>query len=142
MVLLGELGKVTAVSAPMESEPWGFESANRFTNIGVNLRTELTARELLTGLQAIERRLDPEGAHRNPDGSYRDRQLDLDLIAFGSETSDDPDCTLPHPRMHLREFVLRPMVEVWPEWRHPVLRLSAAQLLQELSNNTAPESVK
>ncbi len=56
------------------------------------------------------------------------RTLDLDLIAHGRIVSDDPELTLPHPRAHERLFVMGPLAQIAPEWRHPVLRRTAAEL--------------
>jgi 2-amino-4-hydroxy-6-hydroxymethyldihydropteridine diphosphokinase len=60
------------------------------------------------------------------------RTLDLDIIAIGSLVRVDPDPILPHPRAHLRAFVLAPMVDVAPGWVHPLLHRTAAQLLADL----------
>jgi 2-amino-4-hydroxy-6-hydroxymethyldihydropteridine diphosphokinase len=60
------------------------------------------------------------------------RTLDLDLIAIGDLVRDAPDPILPHPRAHLRAFVLAPLADVAPDWVHPVLRRSAAALLADL----------
>ena len=56
------------------------------------------------------------------------RTLDLDLIAYGRVVSDDPALTLPHPRAHERLFVMGPLAEITPRWRHPVLGLTAQEL--------------
>ena len=56
------------------------------------------------------------------------RTLDLDLIAYGRQVIDAPGLTLPHPRAHERRFVMGPLAEIAPEWRHPVLGLTAAEL--------------
>ncbi len=60
------------------------------------------------------------------------RTLDLDIIAIGDIVRPDPDPVLPHPRAHLRGFVLRPLAEVAPGWMHPVLRRSVEELIAEL----------
>lgn len=60
------------------------------------------------------------------------RTLDLDIIAMGDLVRDKPDPVLPHPRAHLRAFVLAPLVDVAPHWVHPVLGLTAAELLAAL----------
>jgi 2-amino-4-hydroxy-6-hydroxymethyldihydropteridine diphosphokinase len=58
--------------------------------------------------------------------------LDLDLLDYRGERIDSPDLILPHPRMHHRRFVLEPLAEIAPEWRHPISGLTARQLLAEL----------
>ncbi len=100
-------------SSIVESGAWGFESANPFLNIGVEIETALPPLELLERLRAIERETAPEGnAHRNADGSYRDRYLDIDLIFYGSLRMETPELTLPHPRWRQRPFVCAPIAEL------------------------------
>lgn len=92
----------------IDSEPWGYDSGNRYLNIGVAFETDLTPHALLQATQHIERQCGAT-AHRAPDGSYLDRTLDIDIIAVDNLHIDTPELTLPHPRMHLREFVLAPL---------------------------------
>lgn len=117
------------VSDPVESEPWGYDSPNRYLNTGITVETTLSPRQLLDRLQQIEQTLchDP---HRKPDGSYADRGLDIDIITAECHPADrepytiishDPALTLPHPRMQLRQFVLIPLRQLHPDWIHPLL---------------------
>jgi 2-amino-4-hydroxy-6-hydroxymethyldihydropteridine diphosphokinase len=129
--LLSLLGNVEA-TCPVESDPWGYDSANRYLNVGVNLSTDIPALALHGCLQRIERFIDPDGRHRHADGSYADRLIDIDLIAYGQELIQTPQLTVPHPRMQSREFVLLPMARLMPRWRHPLLKLTAAELLEKL----------
>lgn len=97
-----------------ESEPWGFVSPNRFLNIGVEISSRLTPIELLHALQGIERLVadrfaDCGNAHRNPDGSYSDRYIDIDIIFYGNLAVDSPELTIPHPHYNERDFVVRPL---------------------------------
>ncbi len=100
-------------SSVVESEPWGFESENRFLNTGVEIETSLAPEALLARLQEIERSEAPEGnIHRNADGSYRDRYLDIDIIFFGELTIETQELTVPHPRWRERPFVTAPVREL------------------------------
>ncbi len=100
-------------SSVVESEPWGFDSENRFLNTGVEIETSLAPEALLARLKEIERSEAPEGnIHRNPDGSYRDRYLDIDIIFFGELTIETPELTVPHPRWRERPFVTAPVREL------------------------------
>lgn len=126
------------VSSPIVTEPWGFESDSLFINIGVTVTTELAPEHLLDLLQSIEQSIDTS-PHRNPDGSYRDRRIDIDLIAVDTEIVDTPRLRLPHPRMEEREFVLRPMAELMPDWRHPLTGLTPLEMLARL-NDSSPDS--
>ncbi|MGH6997058.1 MAG: 2-amino-4-hydroxy-6-hydroxymethyldihydropteridine diphosphokinase [Phenylobacterium sp.] len=95
--------------------------------------------EYRNGVVLVEARLSPQALIRtlfmleNEFGRMRSvrnapRTLDLDLIAHGRIVSDDPDLTLPHPRAHERLFVMGPLAQIAPEWRHPVLGRTAAEL--------------
>ncbi len=82
---------------------------------------------LLAALQALEAR---HGRHRAAPNAAR--TLDLDIIAMGSLVRAAPDPVIPHPRMHERAFVLAPLLDVAPDWRHPVLNRTARDLLAAL----------
>jgi 2-amino-4-hydroxy-6-hydroxymethyldihydropteridine diphosphokinase len=69
------------------------------------------------------------------------RTLDLDLIAMGDLRRAAPPPILPHPRAHLRRFVLQPLTDVWPGWRHPVLGRTAEDLLAALPETDLPEPI-
>jgi 2-amino-4-hydroxy-6-hydroxymethyldihydropteridine diphosphokinase len=65
------------------------------------------------------------------------RTLDLDLIAIGQKVIEQESLTLPHPRLHLRDFVLMPFAEIAPDWSHPLLATSAKKLLTKLQSSPA-----
>ena len=100
-----------------------------YTNAVAIVATDLDPHGLLALMQRIEGRLGRVRAERNAA-----RVLDLDLLDYGGERISSPELILPHPRMHERRFVLQPLAEIAPQWRHPILRLSAPQLLAELDN--------
>lgn len=128
-LLEADLGATATVSEPIISEPWGFSSSHRFVNVGVNIDTDLSPAELLEAAMRVERAIDPDGRHRTESGDYSDRRIDIDLICLGSTVSESAP-QLPHPRLHLREFVLRPLMQLLPQWRHPLLNgTTPAQLL-------------
>ena len=134
-LMAAELGEIVARSAWLQTpalihpdDP--AKSYPEFLNGAVLLRTTLPPASLLAGLHAIEARL---GRDRSAETArWRPRLIDLDLIAIEDLVLDDPALTLPHPEMHKRDFVLAPFCEVWPDWRHPILGLSAAELLARL----------
>lgn len=120
--------------APIEeSEPWGFKSGNRFLNLGVMIESpaEVDPLTLLDALQTVEREI-ADSPHRNPDGSYADRPIDIDLIAVDDKVIDTPRLKLPHPRMHLRQFVLEPIKYLDPGWRHPLNGLTVEEMLKKV----------
>jgi 2-amino-4-hydroxy-6-hydroxymethyldihydropteridine diphosphokinase len=105
---------------PRSDQPW-------FINSVILLATELQADDLLMVLQALEEqfgriRIEPNAA----------RVLDLDVLDYQGEVRETPSLVLPHPRLHQRRFVLAPIAEIAPEWRHPISGLSAVQLITRL----------
>ena len=112
----------------IKSEPWGFESAHGFLNVGLELSVDCGPEELFRELISVQNGICAAG-HRGPAGEYADRFIDIDLIYYDDELVEMPELPLPHPRMHMREFVLLPIVELSPCWRHPVSGLTAAEML-------------
>lgn len=107
-----------AVSAPVVSDPWGFSSPNQFLNIGLmidlpGVATENRLLNILDEMQAIEKKISLI-PHRNPDGSYRDREIDIDIIA-SDICVDNPRLILPHPRALQRPFVMTPLQSLDPK---------------------------
>ncbi|HUZ16684.1 MAG TPA: 2-amino-4-hydroxy-6-hydroxymethyldihydropteridine diphosphokinase [Gaiellaceae bacterium] len=102
--------EVVAVSSLRETEPVGVGAQPRYLNGVAELNTSLRPRALLDCLLATEQRF---GRVRVP-GEHGPRTLDLDLLLYGDEQIDEPGLTVPHPRLHEREFVLEPLAELDP----------------------------
>lgn len=133
-------GVSVRVSRPVVSPPWGFSSDNDFVNIGVAFTTDIEPLPLLRLLLEIEREISA-APHRDASGGYCDRLIDIDLIAMDDVVIDTPELTLPHPRMHLREFVLIPLNELAPSWHHPLTGMTAAYMLRNMSRNTSSDPI-
>ena len=120
-----------AVSGIVESEPWGFESENRFMNVGVCVACDMDPQSMLERIHDIEHRLG-SASHRDEHGGYIDRLVDIDIMAIDDLVIDTPSLKVPHPHLPERDFFLRPMMQLNPEWRHPITGLTAAQMLKSL----------
>lgn len=128
---LRALGRPAAVSSLYETAPIGGPDQDPYLNAVVVLETELEPRRLFEQLLRLEREAGRERRRR-----WAPRTLDLDLLLYGSEELDDPDLTVPHPRMEERRFVLEPLAEVWPEAPLPGGR-RPADLLEEVADQEA-----
>ncbi|MBI1190837.1 MAG: 2-amino-4-hydroxy-6-hydroxymethyldihydropteridine diphosphokinase [Tepidisphaera sp.] len=101
-----------AASEFLETEPVGDPDQGPYLNAAALLRTELAPHGLLAALQSIER---AHGRDRARERRWGPRTLDLDLLVYADLVLDEPGLTIPHPRMHERAFVLRPLVLIAPE---------------------------
>lgn len=113
--LLGErVGEVTRQSSFIETEPWGFQSDNRFLNVAVLCLTDKTPREVLQLTQQIERDMGRRKVTdvKSPSRQYADRTVDIDILLYDDLTIDEPDLKVPHPLMYERDFVMLPLKQI------------------------------
>ena len=103
-------GSVDRQSSFIETEPWGFESTNKFLNMCVRLLTTLSPEQLLMATKQIERELGR--TQKSVNGQYHDRPIDIDILMYDDVHLDSIDITLPHPHMQEREFVMKPLREI------------------------------
>lgn len=115
-----------------ETDPVGLsDEGSKFVNAVLEVRTDLSPRDLMASLREIELRLGKSPAHR----SDLSRTIDLDLLMFGNLSLKETDLEIPHPRMHTRGFVLVPMVEIAPEAVHPILGCTVGELSAQISED-------
>jgi len=116
------------------SPPMGPPGQPDYLNAIVLLDVAMEAEILLQHLQTIEKQhgRTRTGEHWGP------RTLDLDLIAYNDTVMQTKHLTLPHPHMHERMFVLQPLCDIRPNWRHPVLNHTASELREALAASGVP----
>lgn len=123
---------VSGVSLLYESEPvddGSHPGEGWFLNGVVQLETDLLPGNLLRVLREIERSLG-----RDEDNRSGPRTIDLDILFFGQRVIDEPDLTIPHPRLHQRRFVLMPLSELDPLFVHPIRHCTVSQMLAQVKN--------
>jgi len=133
---LAALGVVSAVSSFYETEPVEVAAQPWFLNCAVTLKTKKMPRQLIGGILALEqamgrRRLQKKGP----------RNIDIDILLFGSSIVETKGLTIPHPRLHERRFVLEPLAEIAPEVRHPVFKRTMRDLRDHLPPGQAVRKV-
>jgi 2-amino-4-hydroxy-6-hydroxymethyldihydropteridine diphosphokinase len=141
---IGALGEVGAVSSFYDTEPVGYKAQPRFLNGALVLETELEPVALMRGLLDVERAMGRDRDVHQTDARGAvvkgPRVIDLDLLFYIEKTDGDvvmatEELTLPHPEMQTRRFVLEPLAEVASEWVHPVLGVSAREMLARLGRD-------
>jgi 2-amino-4-hydroxy-6-hydroxymethyldihydropteridine diphosphokinase len=115
-------------SAMYRTEPVDFRDQDWFVNCVIRVETGLSPLELLERLQSVQRQAGRPVERMR----FAPRVLDLDILLYDDLILDDPRLTLPHPRMHRRRFVLKPLCDIDPDTVHPLLGRTAQELLAEL----------
>ncbi|HUC30175.1 MAG TPA: 2-amino-4-hydroxy-6-hydroxymethyldihydropteridine diphosphokinase [Candidatus Acidoferrum sp.] len=124
---LGTLGRILSVSSFYETEPVEFTDQPWFLNCAVALETSLPPQQLMETALQVEREMGRERVQKKGP-----RIIDIDILLFADLEIKTRELTIPHPAMHLRRFVLEPLAEIAPELRHPVLKKTIRELLEEL----------
>lgn len=119
--------RVERVSSYLETKPYGGVEQGDFLNACLRLKTLLSPQELLERLHEIE-----QAAHRERVVHWGPRTLDLDILFYDDWVLGTENLVIPHPGIPLREFVLKPLMEIAPNWYHPTLHKTVAQLAADL----------
>ena len=106
----------------------------KFINLCVKLESNLKSSELLNEIKKIEKKLGRTRVKKN-----EPRTCDIDIIDFNGEIIKNDELEAPHPRLHLRNFVIYPLKEIEPNWSHPIFKKKIDSFFQELNNNSHNE---
>ncbi len=133
---IGELvGVITRQSPVYKTEPWGFHSEHHFLNQVVCVVTRHTPERVLSEILTIEKKL---GRQRNG-SEYDSRPIDIDILFYNNCVIHTKNLTVPHPRLHLRNFALKPLNDISPQWVHPVLGKTVSELLYTCEDTMVAE---
>ena len=125
--LLGQQGRLTAISSVYETEPWEYTPQPLFLNLVCAVETHLGPWELLELAQGVERRLGRVVTFR-----YGPRTIDVDILLYGDEVMETSRLQIPHPGIPERAFILVPLAEIAPGLVHPRLKKTIGELLAEV----------
>lgn len=123
-------GKVVTESPAFFSESWGYND-DTYLNQAIEISTTLSPMKLLKALQDIEIKM---GREHKTTTHYEARTIDIDIILFENKIIDNKELTIPHPRMHLRNFVLQPLLTIAPKAKHPILNKTIEQLAKDCTD--------
>ncbi len=128
-----DIGRIIAKSSMYKTEPWGNKNQDFFMNQVIEVETALSADDVLQRILKIEILL---GRNRDKDNQFAARTIDIDILFFGDEIINRPNLIVPHPRLHLRNFVLTPLLEIAPEFLHPSLEKKIKDLIKDNPDNS------
>ena len=121
--------EIEKVSNFYETEPIPKSNQAMYVNGVVSVKTNFLPKKILSELMNIEKIFKRVRHFKN-----ESRVIDLDLLCFNELISKDKHLQLPHPRMHLRRFVMQPLCDINKEWVHPLLKEKAKNILKKLAN--------
>ncbi len=121
--------KIIRTSALYETEPWGEKDQNWFLNLAVEIKTSLSPEDLFFKCHNIEKTL---GRNRENEKHWGERPIDIDIIFYEKEVLQTENLTVPHKYMHKRAFVLVPLLELNPDFVHPVLKETISEIYEKL----------
>lgn len=135
-----KIGPVEALSSFMETCPEGFSSPHRFLNAVLKVNCELLPSDLLTTTWNIEREMGRVSKSKN--GIYHDRIIDIDILFYDSLVVHSATLIIPHPHIQKRFFVLRPLVEIAPNFVHPLLGKTIREILSDAEQHGILENFR
>ena len=128
------MGQILKQSALYSTAPWGEIDQDIFINQVISLETNQSPKQFHKYLLKVEKILSKKKTTK-----YGPRNIDIDILLFGNIVVDEEDLEIPHPRMHLRNFVLVPLAEIAPSEIHPVLNRSIKDLEDECLDTCSVE---
>ena len=136
---LSKLGEIDLVSQVYKTEPWGVKNQPWFKNQIIGIKTILKPITLLEQLLTIET---INGRNRPLEKKWGQRSLDLDIIYYGNEVINCADLAVPHPHLQERNFILQPLLKIYPSFIHPILQLNTKELIKACNDTTVVKKIR
>ena len=133
---LSKIGSISKIANIYKSKPYGYLKQNYFYNTMVYLKSEIHPNELIKKIHLIERKL-----HKNKRIINGPRKIDLDIIFWDQKIFKNNNVVIPHPRAQERDFVLCPLCDITPFFKHPVSKLSVKELIKNLKDHYVIEKL-
>ena len=130
------VGRVELKSSIYETQSWGFKS-NNFYNVCLLIESSLSVESIFNKILKIEKDM----GRLKSGNKYSDRCIDIDILFVEDIIVNNKNLIIPHPRLHLRKFVLTPMLDIAPDLIHPILNKSIKQLELECDDNDQPKTI-
>ena len=127
--LISKFGQIKSIGNIYVSKPYGLKEQNNFFNTAIEILTTCQPMELMSKLQSVEKKL-----IKNKKILNGPRKIDLDIIFFGSKVINNSQIEIPHPRVMDRDFVLKPICDFKPFYRHPFSKLTVKEALKSLGS--------
>jgi 2-amino-4-hydroxy-6-hydroxymethyldihydropteridine diphosphokinase len=134
-----QVGNIVAKSTIYETEAWGVENQQAYLNQCLKVETNLKSYELIDALLVIEKEL---GRERIINHTYEPRTIDIDILFYNNDIINESKLLVPHPRLHLRKFVLIPLEEIASNYLHPLLNKTIFNLLSECEDTSDVKQFK
>lgn len=125
------IGEIVKSSSVYESEPWGFIDSNRFLNKVNKVITLLSPEDLLSAIHKIEKSL----GRTRVNNKYQSRTIDIDILFYDDIIYNAENLLIPHPHLHKRLFTLLPMMEIEPDYIHPLLKSNITGLFKNCDDS-------